>query len=57
LIEIKLGMEMGLGPGHIVLDEDLAQLPLLKRGTAPNFRFMAVVAERLDELTCHLVRR
>jgi len=30
---MKLGMEVGLGPGHIVLDGDPAPLP--KRGTAP----------------------
>ena len=35
-IKIKLGMEAGLGPSHIVLDG--AQLPLRKRGTAaPQF--------------------
>jgi len=28
-----------------------------KRGTAPNFRPMTVVAKRLDGLRCHLVRR
>jgi len=32
---MKLGMEVGLGPGHILSDGDLA--PLLKRGTAPIF--------------------
>jgi len=32
-----LGMEVGLGPGHTVLDGDLAPPP--KKGThAPNFR-------------------
>ena len=34
-IEIKLGMQIGLGPGHIVLDGDPA--PLIQRGTAPQF--------------------
>jgi len=34
-IKMKLGMEIGLGPGHIVLDGDPAPLP--KRGTAPQF--------------------
>jgi len=52
LIKMKLGMQVGLGPGHIV-----NQLPLLKRGTAPNFRPMSVVAKRLDGLRCHFVRR
>jgi len=39
-------MEVGLGPGHIVLDGDPAPP---KRGTAhANFRPMSVVAKRLD---------
>jgi len=41
-IKTKLGMEVGLVPGHIVLDGDPAPLP--KRGTAPrNFRSMSVL--------------
>jgi len=32
---MKLGMEVGLGLGYIVLDEDPAPPPL--RGTAPKF--------------------
>ena len=31
-IKMKLGVQVGLGPGHIVLDGDLAPLP--QRGTA-----------------------
>jgi len=42
-IKMKLGMVVGLGPGHIVLDGDPA---LPKRGTAPNFRLMSIVAKR-----------
>jgi len=34
-IKIKLGIEVGLGPGHIVLDGDPAPPP--QRGTAPQF--------------------
>jgi len=42
---MKLGMEVGLGPGHIVLDGDPALPP--QRGTAlPNFRLMSAVAKR-----------
>jgi len=52
---MKLGLEVGLGPGHIVLDGDPAPSP--KRDTAPNFRPMSVVAKWLDGLRCHLVRR
>jgi len=50
-----LGTEIGLGPGHIVLDGDQASPK--KGGTAPNFRPMSVVAKRLDGLRCHLVWR
>ena len=50
---MKLDVEVTLGPGHIALDGDPAPLP--KRGTAPNFRSMHVVAKRLDGLRCHLV--
>ena len=32
---MKLGMQVGLGPGHIVLDGDPAPLP--QRCTAPQF--------------------
>jgi len=35
-IKIELGMEVGLGPGHIVLDGDPAPL-LTKRGQSPQF--------------------
>ena len=46
-IKMKLGMEAGLGTGHIVLDGDPAH----------NFRPMSVVAKRLDGLRCHLLQR
>jgi len=58
-IKMKLGMKVGLGPGHIVLDGDPAPPPK-KMGTAatsyPNFRPMSIVAKRLDGSRCHLVR-
>jgi len=38
-----LGTEVGLGPGNIVLDGDPAAP---KRGTAPTFRPMSIVAKR-----------
>jgi len=97
-IPLGMGLEVGLGPGHIVLhgdptppkgakppllgpyllwrkgwmDQDASnwyggrplsrphcvrwgtQLPL-KRGTAPTFRPMSIVAKRLDGSRCHLV--
>jgi len=66
---MKLGKEVGLSPGHIVLDEDPA-VPKRdtnsqfsahiycgqKRGTVPPPIFMPVVAKRLDGSRCHLVR-
>jgi len=55
-IKMKLGMEVGLGPGHTVLDGDSA--PRSKRGTAPsNFQHMSLVANRLDGSRCDLVQR
>jgi len=36
-IKMALGMEVGLSPGHIVLDGDQAQLPSPKRGYSPQF--------------------
>jgi len=44
---MPLGTEVNLGPGNIVLD-GVAAPPPPKRGTAPSFRFMSVVAKRLD---------
>jgi len=46
-INMLLGMQVGLGSGHIVLDGDPAPPPQ-RGGTAPKFRFMFVVAKRLD---------
>jgi len=46
-IKISLGTEVNLGPGDVVLDE-VAAPPLPKRGTAPSFRFMSIVAKRQD---------
>jgi len=36
-IKMKLCMQVGLGPGHIVLDGDPAPLPQRERGGAPIF--------------------
>ena len=47
---MALGVEVGLGPGHIVLDGDPSPPP-------PNVRPMSIVAKRLDVSRCHLVRR
>jgi len=43
--DMKLGVQVGFGPGHIVLDGDPDPSP--QRGTAPsplNFRPISVVA-------------
>jgi len=55
-IKVKLGMEVGLGPSHIVLDG--VPVPPPQRGTAPkNFWYIYAVAKSLDGLRCHLVWR
>jgi len=62
---MPLGAEVGLGPGHIVLDgtqlqpRKRAQKPPLGPLFAPslNFRPRYIVAKRLYEPRCHLVRR
>jgi len=42
-IKMALGMEVGLGPGHIVLDGDPALLPK-KRSPLPNFRPISIAS-------------
>jgi len=42
---MSLGTEVNLGPGDIVLDGVAAPPP--KRGTAPSFRFMPILAKWL----------
>ena len=53
---MALGREVGLGPGHIMLDEDQAPLPK-KGGRAPNFRPISIVAKQLYVSRYDLVRR
>jgi len=43
------------GPGHLVLDGDLAPLSQKRRQSSPNFRPIFIVAKRLDASRCHLV--
>ena len=53
-IKMKLGKQVGLGAGHIVLDGDPASLP--PKGHSPtHFQPMSIVAKQLDVLRCHLV--
>ena len=55
-IKMKLGMQVGLGAGHIMLDGDPAPTPQ-KGGGPPNFWPMSVVAKWLHGLRCHMVWR
>ena len=57
-IKMPLGTEVGLGPGDILLDGDLAP-PSPKRGQSslPNFRPMSIVAKLLDGSRWHLAWR
>jgi len=43
-IKMNLGMEIGLGPGYVVLDRNPA--PLLKGAQPPNFWPISIVAKR-----------
>jgi len=54
-IKMPLGTQVGLCPGNIMSDADSAP-PSSPRGRTPNFWPMSVVAKRLDESRCHLVR-
>ena len=54
-IKMELGVDVGLSPGHIVLDGDPASPP--QKGHTPQFSPMSVVAKWLNGLRCHLVRR
>jgi len=51
-IKMKLGMDVGLGPSHIVLDGDPAPP---SKGHSPHFWPMYVVAKWLDGLRYHSV--
>jgi len=57
-IRIPLGMEVGLGPGDIVLDRDPAATAAKGGSTSAlrTFRLMSIVAKELDGSRCHLVR-
>jgi len=54
-MKMALGMEVGLGPGHIVLDGDPA--PLLKKGAESQFSAHFIVAKRLNVSRCYVVWR
>jgi len=52
---MALGVEVGLGPGHIVLDRDPGSLPKKGDIAPPNFPPIFIVAKRLDTSRYHLV--
>jgi len=55
-IEMKLGMQVGLSPGHIVFDGDPAPLP--KKGAELlNFRPMSIVVKWMDGSRWHFAWR
>jgi len=58
-IKMKLGVQVGLGPGHIVLDGDWGpSSPSLKGAQPPpNFRPISFAAKWLHASRCHLVWR
>jgi len=53
---MKLGTEVGLVPGHIVLDGDPAH-PAQKGHSSPNLWHMSVKTKWLDGSRCHLACR
>jgi len=53
-IKMRLGTEVGLDPGDIVLDGDPA--PPKGAQQPPTFRPMFIVAKRLDGSRCHWVQ-
>ena len=57
-IKMQLGTEVNLGPGDVMLEGVPAPSPIpRKRGKAPSFRPMSIVAKRLDGWRRHLVRK
>jgi len=56
-IKMKLGMQVGLGPDHIVLDGGPVPAPLKWQSPRLNFRPISVVAKWLHGSRCHLVWR
>jgi len=54
-IKMPLGMEVNLGPGDVVLDGAAAFR--LKGAQPQSFRFMSIVAKRLDGRRRHLVHK
>jgi len=67
-VNMPLGTDIGLCPGHIVLDGTQLPLPTERGTAAPHFRSlrslrpykprpMSSMAKRLDGTGCHFVRK
>ena len=56
-IKMKLGMQVGLGPGDCVRWAPSSPRKKGVQPPPPNFRPTSIVAKRLDGSKCHLVRR
>jgi len=56
-IKMKLGTQVGFGPGHIVTWGPRFLSPKGVQRPPPNFRPISVVAKWLDGSRCHLVGR
>ena len=54
-IKVKLGMQVGLGPGHIHCVRCGPRSPSPKGAQPPNYRPISVVAKWLYRSRCHLV--
>jgi len=54
-MKMKLSLQVGLDPGHTVLDGDPAPPPH-KGAEPPSYRFMSIVAKRLDESRWNLAQ-
>jgi len=52
MIKMALGVEVGLGPGHIVQDGDPAPSPKKRGRGPPQFRHISGVAKWLDASKC-----
>jgi len=56
-IKMPLGMEVGLGPGDFVLDENPSPFPKRGQSPLPNFGPTSIVAKRLHGSRWHLLAR
>ena len=55
--QVALGVEVGLGPGHIVLDWDSGISQKGGRPSTPNFRPMSFVAKLVSDIAIFVLKR